>query len=155
MHHLHSPALRLANTCALRLAFTALLTACGASGVSSRNVFAPDRSAPAGPERSSFREIVRAEILADAAVSTNAYEVVRRLRPSWLRGRGRPSFVDPNAGDPVVYIDEFMYGLLDSLYRISPDDISRIVFIGAADATTRWGIGHADGVISIITIRGG
>ncbi len=149
----HSPALRLANTCALVL--TAFLTACGASGARSSDAFAPDAAARAGQERGSSREIVRAEILREAAVATNAYEVVRRLRPGWLRGRGRPSFLDPNAGDPLVYVDERPFGLLDSLYAISSEDISRMVLIGAADATTRWGLGHADGVISVIIMRGG
>lgn len=150
MRPLHSPAfLRRPHSYALSFALAAFLAACATSRVD------PDGSAGAGPQRGSSDEIVRAEILNDAAVFTTAYDVVRRLRPGWLMARGRPSFIDPNAGDPLVYVDEVQYGLLDSLYRIPANDILRMVFIGAADATTRWGLGHADGVISIVTVRGG
>ena len=150
MAPLHSPAfLRRPHSYALSFALAAFLAACAASRAG------PDGSAGAGPQRGSSDEIVRAEILNDAAVFTTAYDVVRRLRPGWLMARGRPSFIDPNAGDPLVYVDEVQYGLLDSLYRIPANDILRMVFIGAADATTRWGLGHADGVISIVTVRGG
>ena len=147
--------LRRAHACALGIALAAFLAACAASGAGSPDTFAPDGSAGAGPQRGSSREIGRAEILSDAAVFQTAYDVVRRLRPGWLMARGRPSFIDPNAGDPLVYVDEVQYGLLDSLYRVPASDILRMVFIGAADATTRWGLGHADGVISIATVRGG
>ena len=150
MRPLHSPAfLRRPHSYALSFALAAFLAACATSRAN------PERSAGAGPQRGSSDEIVRAEILNDAAVFTTAYDVVRRLRPGWLMARGRPSFIDPNAGDPLVYVDEVQYGLLDSLYRIPANDILRMVFIGAADATTRWGLGHADGVISIVTVRGG
>ena len=156
MRPLHSPAfLRRPHSCALSFALAAFLAACATSGAGSPDTFAPDESAGAGPQRGSSNEIARAEILNDAAVFTTAYDVVRRLRPGWLMARGRPSFIDPNAGDPLVYVDEVQYGLLDSLYRIPANDILRMVFIGAADATTRWGLGHADGVISIVTVRGG
>jgi len=50
-----------------------------------------------------------------------------------------------------VYVDEISYGNLNSLSNLNSIQIREIRFIKAADATTRWGTGHAGGVILVTT----
>lgn len=106
-----------------------------------------------GGERTGSRNldaIPRDEIEQSAA--RNAYDLIRQVRPAWLRTRGTTSFVR-SGGDPaVVYIGTIRHGGLDTLYGISTDAIESIQFIPATSATTRFGIGHAGGVIQI-TLR--
>lgn len=90
--------------------------------------------------------ITREEILA-ANVST-AEEVVRRLRPEFLRSRGQSS-ADPNANRPVVYVDGVRAGGPEALRNIAANDVREIRYISAADATTRYGTGHVGGVIEV------
>ena len=109
--------------------------------------------APASEEeRGTPNEIVRAEILRIAADAPNAYQVIRRLRSTWLQPRGLLSLANPNPAEPVVYLDQVRWGSPDSLYQISSDQIMRMQFIGATDAMTLWGTGHPGGVISIETV---
>jgi hypothetical protein len=107
--------------------------------------------APAGrparhnaPPRSSAHAITAREIGA-ATSSATAYEAILRLRPLWLSGRG--------AGRPVVYVDNIWRGGFEELYRISLADIQEIQLLRGYDATTRWGTGHAAGVILVTTRR--
>lgn len=79
----------------------------------------------------------------------DAYEVVQTLRPMWLRGRARMSIQNPGTLTPVVYVDNMRFGDVGSLRQISADAVAEIRYIGASDATTRWGTGHAGGVIMV------
>jgi hypothetical protein len=81
----------------------------------------------------------------------NAYEVVQRLRPGWLRTRGRISIQYPTAQNPVVYVDNIRFGSPNSLRQVSVDAIEEIRYMGASEATTRFGTGHAGGVILVRT----
>lgn len=81
--------------------------------------------------------------------AANAFEVIQRLRPTWLRGRGRMSIQNPSAHTPVIYLDNVRYGGLESLRLIPSDAIQDMRFINASDATTRYGTGHAGGAILI------
>jgi hypothetical protein len=95
--------------------------------------------------RSSAHAITAREIAAVTGSAT-AYEAVQRLRPMWLLSRR-------SAGRPVVYVDNIWRGGFEELYRISPADIEEIQMFRGYDATTRWGTGHSDGVILVITKR--
>jgi hypothetical protein len=102
---------------------------------------------PAGriaPTRSSAHAITAGEI---AAVSgpTTAYDAVQRLRPMWL-------FTRRGGERPVVYVDNLWRGDFEELYRISPAEIQEIQLFKGYDATTRWGTGHAAGVI-LVTMK--
>ncbi len=117
-----------------------LLPACASSGERER--------APRG----SADHIIQAEI--EAANLNNAMELVERLRPNWLRGRGQTSIMGGGSDTPVVYIENTRFGDTQSLQGIEARSIIEMRFIRAADATTRWGTGHAGGVIQI-TMRSG
>ncbi len=139
--------LRLVSPIVLGLAVTASLSACASAGAGPGNAFSAEE------ERGTPNVIVRAEVLRVATSAPNAYEVIRRLRARWLQPRRVLSLADPDPTGPVVYLDQLRWGSLDSLFQIQSDQIMRMQFIGATDAMTRWGTGHAGGVISIETMR--
>lgn len=80
-----------------------------------------------GPGRSS--DLITAEEI-QANPSPNAYDLVRKLRPTWLRGRGVTSIQDPvAAGAIVVYLDESRFGGVESLRQISTSGIRSIRYL--------------------------
>lgn len=120
------------------------MTACSSGGGTS--------TATPQTQRSSRNLITRAEI--ESSNVQDAYEVVQRLRPEYLREqRGNPSI---NSGPQYaqVYVDGVRRGGPEALRGLRPVEVEYIQFIGAADATTRWGTGHGGGVIEV-KIRSG
>ena len=99
--------------------------------------------------RSSRGHISAEQIQSSSA--TDAYDLIQKLRPHWLRGRGSKSFRDEDAGHPVVYVDGNRHGDLDSLPAFSVEDIKEINFFSSSEATFRFGTGHTGGVIMIIS----
>jgi len=92
--------------------------------------------------------LTRAEI--ENSRASDAYELLQQLRPQFLRGRGSVSMRNPAVGQPVVYKNEVRHGDIQSLRSILIEEIAEIRFISASDATTRWGTGHAGGVIQVL-----
>lgn len=132
-----------------------LLAACG-GGAGSEPANSPDAPADAEAENRSYppNEISRAEILERGSNSSNAMQVIRRLRPAWLRARGSNSFTSAGAMYAVVYVDNIRRpGGLSALFNIPVGEIRMMEFIGPANATTRWGTGHQSGVILVRTGR--
>jgi hypothetical protein len=99
------------------------------------------------------RELISQEEI-EGITATTAYEIVERLRPSWLRTRGPSSIRSAGASlYPIVYVDEVHSGSLETLYRISGHIVREIRFINGRDATTKWGLDHGAGVIMVLTGR--
>lgn len=82
--------------------------------------------------------------------ASNAFDLIRNLRPQWLWGRGPKSINYEGAPYPVVYVDDSKHGDINSLSTISTQYITEIRFLSAGDATIRYGINHAGGAILII-----
>jgi len=103
----------------------------------------PARRAPRNPN-----VITAAEF--EGQGTTNAYELIRRLRPRWIR----LSAADYAAHrDQVwVYLDGTRLGQLDELGRISSESIGEIRFVPGDEAVQRWGWGYSAGAI-LITSR--
>lgn len=98
----------------LAVLLLALLPACAPAGAG-------------GHGRSS--DLITAEEIA-ANPSPSAYELVRKLRPTWLRGRGVTSLRDPAAaGAIVVYLDESRFGGVESLRQVSASGIRSIRYL--------------------------
>lgn len=135
-------------------ALTVATAACTGSTAGSPGPFSegPVPEAP-GAEAWSPDEIRREEIRERGKNDQSAMQLIRRLRPAWLRARGQKSLTDPSTTYPVVYIDEIRHGGLSTLHAIPSSEILSMQFIGMADATIRWGTGHPSGVINIVTGR--
>jgi hypothetical protein len=102
------------------------------------------------PERASLDVVTRAEM--DGVHAADAYALLQRLRPQFLRSRGAVSMRNSSDSYPIVYLNNVRHGGVMSLRDIVADDIQEIRFISAADATTRWGTGHGSGVILVLTM---
>lgn len=106
-------------------------------------------STPRTESQGRDRNLITAEEIEGINVM-DAYEAVRQLRPEFLRARGSFSIRSAEGQYPVVYVGGVRYGELNQLRGIRANEVHSIRFIGAADATTRWGTGHAGGVIEVL-----
>lgn len=146
--------------------FLALTTACG-GGATPASAPTPV-AAPAGatttasattavarPPRGSANLITNAEIEAAAIDMLNALQLVERLRPMMMRARNQTAG-SMGAGSTfgvIAYVDDVRLGELDALATVMRGTIKEIRYINATDATTRWGTGHSNGVIQVVTKR--
>ena len=84
----------------------------------------------------------------------NAYLLVRRIRPGWLRPRSQESITGQGPAFAQVFLDELRVGDVDYLTRIPAAQIARIEYFSALDATTRYGTGYMGGLIIVRTVNG-
>lgn len=102
-----------------------------------------------------MRNVITSEELATATDVTNAYDAVLHLRPQFLQSRGNTSLnAEGSPGGqplPIVFLDGQRFGGVEMLRNIPLSNVKEIHFISAADATTRWGTGYANGVIEVIS----
>ena len=109
-------------------------------------------TASQGPARGGRNSnvITRAEL--DGMPTSSAFDAVQRLRPQWL---SRPRAPTIQSSNPImVYVDQRPFGTLEALRGLNTEQIERIEFVSARDATTRYGTGHASGAIDVTTRRG-
>ena len=85
--------------------------------------------------------------------ATDLLSAVQRLRPAFLRTRGRTSMVRTEEVEPVVYLDDRPYGSLASLRDIQVSTVVEVRYLSPAQAQMRWGggEGHSAGAILVIT----
>src|SRR5688572_4396482 len=115
-----------------------------------------DQIAAGGASRPSRRNpdlIDQGEISSRASEAANALQIIQKLRPQMLAGRGLGSPTDATGetSRPRVYVDNISYGDLSSLSNVTATQVSEIRFINSRDATTVWGTGHMGGVILVTT----
>lgn len=124
------------------LATVTLLTlgACGPAPVSNDPFAGRNRSV-----------LLQDEISSSRSLGANAYELLSQLRPEYLRNRGALSIKNNVQATAVVYVDGTKYGDLESLRNVNAEHIFRVDYLGASDATTRFGTDHAGGAILIST----
>ncbi len=80
------------------------------------------------------------------------YNAIYRLRPFWLRSRATSALQGP--APVIVYVDNVRVGEAPYLREIQVEAVEEVRYVNAADATTRWGVGVAGGVILVTTKRG-
>lgn len=97
--------------------------------------------------------VITQQQIQEAGSMSNAYNLVQRLRPNWLRKRG-PSSVS-NPGDILVYIDGSRQGPPSTLRQIDIINVESMEFLSDNEATTRYGSGHDHGVILVHLKRSG
>lgn len=88
----------------------------------------------------------------DSAHQTTAYDVIHKLRPQFLMGRGKLSLLlsEPVAL-PRIYVDDQYYGDASTLRGIFAETIESIRFYSAAAAQYKYGHDNAAGVIALVT----
>ena len=81
---------------------------------------------------------------------STAYEVVQALHPNWLRAHNgdNPSLVS----QIVVYYDGTKYGGINALNGIRAATIGTIEHVDGPAATIRWGSGHSEGVLNVLSL---
>ena len=107
--------------------------------------------ASAGSGSSSSRRepnLITADDIAGIPV-TNAYEAIERLRPLFLRSRGKTSINTPNTQYPTVYVDGVRYGDIYSLRNILAPHVHDIRFYNGAESGARFGLQNTAGVIEV------
>lgn len=122
----------------LLLAFVLVSTACAP---------AIDPQYADSGSRANSTVILREDIAASSA--TNAYDLIRGLHPFWLQKRGAHSV--QGADDIVVYIDNARFGGVASLRQIQLMSIMEVRYFDAAAANYRFGPGHSQGAIQLLT----
>lgn len=126
------------RTAALLLGLTLTLTAC--SGASAGGSAAPRRNGNA----------ISVQELEEPSISTlSVYDAIMRLRPTWLRERGATS-VRGTSLLPEVILNESPSSV-DMLRGLRASDVTALEYMNAADATTLYGTGYANGVIKVRT----
>lgn len=91
--------------------------------------------------------VVTAEEIEAAGSYSTAYEVVQRLRPQWLRTRGRS-----NTGFEVsikLYVDGSRFGASEDLTQINATNIERMEYLRPSQASDRYGMNHDQGAILV------
>jgi len=105
-----------------------------------------------GPSRQ--QDVITAQEIAErAADASNALQIVQKLRPSMLATRGRFSPADSSEAGarPKVVVDGVAFGAIENLANVNAVSVGEIRYIGATDATTRFGTGYVGGVILVTT----
>ena len=118
----------------------AAAAACSASGSAG--------TAAAGPRTSLNGPITLDEITASPA--TNALDLVRSLRPQWLRPRGT-SRVGQGADPVVVYLNNLRMGDVNQLRELSTSQVQSVEYLDSRRAQLRFGNGHEAGVLVVVS----
>jgi hypothetical protein len=84
---------------------------------------------------------------------SSAYVLVLALRPQWLRTRGPTSLGGTTESPVQVYLDGVRLGGVNVLRRISVPTVDSFQFMDPIEASSRWGFGHDNGAIMIISRR--
>ncbi len=97
-----------------------------------------------GGSRSSSNRLVAADMANQQEL--DLYQAIRQLRGRWLTSRGR--------GTPRVHVDGgARQGGIQELQNIRVSEVQEVEFMGAADATLRFGTGYEAGAILVTTRR--
>ncbi len=92
------------------------------------------------------RNLITEEQIQDNHFKT-AYEAVAALHSNWLVMR--PNTLTSQQDSVVIYFDNVKLGFPRELRDIETARINYIRYFDAVQATTRWGVGHSQGVIFV------
>lgn len=96
------------------------------------------------------RDVIAEEEIAGLELRLTALQMIQRLRPIWLQGRGLLGF---RAEDPIpVYVNGQRIGGDRPLDRYTVAELREARFLNATAATQRFGTGHTSGAI-LLTLR--
>jgi outer membrane cobalamin receptor len=120
------------------------------------SVFAVVACSSATKGTSRDRMIIRADEIATVQAA-NAYDIVSKLRGSFLRTRGPTSTRNITSPPSImVFLDGILVGPVDnSLKQIPATEVQEIRLYSATDAVTKYGSRFNGGVIDVMTARAG
>ena len=95
--------------------------------------------------------LISADEIDSAHVST-AYDVIHKLRPQFLMGRGKLSLLlgGPPAL-PRIYVDDQYYGDASTLHGVFAETLESIRYYSGSEAQYKYGHDNAAGVIALVT----
>jgi len=82
---------------------------------------------------------------------STAYDAVARLRPLFLKTRGRSTINGTQNDYATVFVDGQRYGDLNTLHSIVAAQVVEIRFLGSGDAVGKYGMQYGSGVIDVRT----
>jgi outer membrane receptor for ferrienterochelin and colicin len=155
------------NTLLVLASFAAALVLAPSLAAQTDTTPAPPRPAaatagagqPNAPRPRPNRNLITAEEIAEHP-SRDLLELVRSLRPAWLRGnaasptniRGNEAFPDIRARLVVMH-DGLRIGELEELRRIPIETVGEIRYLDGRDAVARYGGGFGRGAIEVTSRR--
>ena len=80
---------------------------------------------------------------------SSIYDAVAAMRSMWLQPRGVDSFTNPSI--VWVYVDGARVGDVSVLREMPPRLVNTVRFYDGPQATSRWGVDNAAGVIHVST----
>jgi hypothetical protein len=96
-------------------------------------------------------EVISLEEIQASGDVQNAYDLVQRLRPTWLTFRG-PSSINLATPELVVYFNGVRRGGPDSLRELELRGVKELRHLRGTDATQRFGTGHENGAILVTSM---
>lgn len=92
-------------------------------------------------------DVISREEIDAAAEAQTAWEVVKRLRPTWFTVRG--GSITLAVADVQIYLNEVRQGGSETLRDIPRSGLNEIRRLRGSDATQRFGTGHENGAILV------
>ena len=123
------------------LALVAVLIGLGGCGTSTEGVASP-----------SDRNYITPDEVTEVTTVQNAYLLVQRLRPLWLRERGKKSILFDQG--IIVYEGRMLFGNVESLQYIPAIDVHSVRFLPPDRANLVYGVGHPHGAI-VVAVKSG
>jgi hypothetical protein len=95
--------------------------------------------------------VITGDEISAAQGVVSVYDAIQRLRPQWLtNSRARSVGTQDQL---LVYIDTNRYGTIESVRQLPIGGVTELRYLNAAEATNRFGTGHAGGVIVVMMSR--
>lgn len=108
----------------------------------------PPAKAAAAPAPRRDRSVILEDEIRERT-ETDAYTLIRAVRPFWLRVRGRSSMALPEAVQ--VYVNGMQVSGVTALQGVQTASIARIEHLDGGRATERYGAEHGAGAIMVTT----
>jgi hypothetical protein len=86
-----------------------------------------------------------------ASFESNAYDVISKLRPMFLKTRGRSTVQGQTQEYASVFLDDQFYGDLNSLKNIAATQIQEIRYYPGTEVAMKFGMQYGAGVIAVRT----
>lgn len=125
-----------------------------------------DKMYAGAPRVPNGRRDITAEEIQKSGITGSAYDLVYALRRQWLNVRVQsvteaPRYTtDENGGEHliqgepqlVVYLDNMRMGTISQLRTLPISGIIGVRFYDPSQATFKWGAGHAQGAIQVLSV---